>query len=88
MKFLFKCPGNAGPRRVFEQDVAAARLLQLADLEEAAAALAAERGYDCSDWVPPELPVWGELGVVGAYPATVVKFFGTSDLWVHSLGGG
>ena len=57
---------------------------------EAVAALAVERGFDCSDWVPPELPVWGEyLGVVGAYPATVVKFFGTCrDLWVHSLGGG
>ena len=31
-----------------------------------------------------DLPTWGNLGVVGAYPGPLLKFISECDFWVHS----
>ena len=85
---LFDCGTHVGPRAAMKAEIECARLQRLSDLAALVAQRAAERGHAVDDQGPPDIPRWGELGVVGAFPAEIVKFISACDLWVHSLAGG
>ncbi len=84
---LFDCVALESQRVRLKCGIEAEREERMEEHREKIKRLATEKGRDpvaALERDDFDLPTWGNLGVVGAYPGPLLKFISECDFWVHS----